>query len=347
MSGPKPAESEAARSTPLGLYDQPRPPSVTAIEIVAVALSILWLGGALLFFMLVPGDGDTSVDSLRFLMTMLAIFMPVGMIWVAATAARASRVMREESHRLQAAIDAIRQAYLAQNQRGALSMEPSVQKKLDEIVEATRKAETALAIFSSVREREAAAVPRAMAPAPSAPAPTGEDGQTSLELGTPAEALVPPPPASDFIRALNFPETAEDEEGFAALRRALRDRKSAQLIQASQDVLTLLSQDGIYMDDLRPDMARADVWRQFAKGVRGRAVAPLGGVRDRSSLALTAARMKQDPIFRDAAHHFLRKFDHMFAEFEAEASDADIQALGDTRTARAFMLLGRVAGTFD
>ena len=346
MSGPKPAESEAARSTPLGLYDQPRPPSVTAIEIVAVALSILWLGGALLFFMLLPGDGDNSVDSLRFLMTMLAIFMPVGMIWVAATAARASRVMREESHRLQAAIDAIRQAYLSQNQRGAMAMDPSVQKKLDEIAEATRKAETALAIFSSVREREAAAVPRTAVPA-SPVVMTGDDGQTSLELGTPAEALVPPPPMSDFIRALNFPETAEDEEGFAALRRALRDRKSAQLIQASQDVLTLLSQEGIYMDDLRPDMARPDVWRQFAKGVRGRAVAPLGGVRDRSSLALTAARMKQDPIFRDAAHHFLRKFDHMFAEFEAEATDADIQGLGDTRTARAFMLLGRVAGTFD
>ena len=81
--------------------------------------------------------------------------------------------------------------------------------------------------------------------------------------------------------------------------------------------------------------------------MRGRAVAPLGGIRDRSSLALTAARMKQDPIFRDAAHHFLRKFDHTFAEFEAEASDAEISALGDTRTARAFMLLGRVAGTFD
>ena len=80
---------------------------------------------------------------------------------------------------------------------------------------------------------------------------------------------------------------------------------------------------------------------------RGRAIASLGGVHDRSSLALSAGRMKQDPIFRDAAHHFLRLFDRMFAEFETTASDADISALSDTRTARAFMLLGRVAGTFD
>ena len=57
--------------------------------------------------------------------------------------------------------------------------------------------------------------------------------------------------------------------------------------------------------------------------------------------------MKQDPIFRDAAHHFLRKFDAMLAEFEPTASDGDLTALSDTRTARAFMLLGRVTGTFS
>ena len=101
------------------------------------------------------------------------------------------------------------------------------------------------------------------------------------------------------------------------------------------------------MDDLRPDRARPEIWRQFAQGTRGRAVAPLGGVRDRTSLALAAGRMKQDPIFRDAAHHFLRLFDKTFAEFETRASDAEISGLSDTRTARAFMLLGRVAGTFD
>mgnify|MGYP006981782492 FL=1 len=70
-------------------------------------------------------------------------------------------------------------------------------------------------------------------------------------------------------------------------------------------------------------------------------------MRDRASLARSSARMKQDPLFRDRAHHFLRCFDQMFTRFEAEATDAEISALSDTRTARAFMLLGRVAGTFD
>jgi len=57
--------------------------------------------------------------------------------------------------------------------------------------------------------------------------------------------------------------------------------------------------------------------------------------------------MRQDPVFRDVAHHFLRRFDRAFAAFERAADDAEIAALAETRTARAFMLLGRVAGTFD
>lgn len=341
MSGPTP-DQETAQPTPLGIYDKPNRSAITGIELVAIVLSVLWLGGSLMFFVFVPGAGTENVDGMRFLMTMLAIFMPVAMIWVAATATRAAKVMRDESQRLQAAIDAIRQAYVAQQQRGTIGSGPSVSRKLDEIAAATRKTETALATFHTSRRDPARTLTRPLATV------TNETGdQGSLPLGTPAEDLSPPLSTDDFIRALNFPETVEDEEGFAALRRALRDRKSSQLIQAAQDVLTLLSQDGIYMDDLRPDMARPEIWRQFAQGTRGRAVAALGGVRDRTSLALTSGRMKQDPIFRDAAHHFLRLFDRTFAEFEPQASDADISALAETRTVRAFMLLGRVTGTFD
>ncbi len=330
MSEPTP-EQEPERPTSLGIYDKPSRPAVTEIEIAAIVLSVIWLVVSVVFLVL-PGQTQGG----GFVVTLLAVFMPVAMIWVAATAMRASRVMREESERLQTAIDAIRQTYVIQQQRAASTYEPTVSKKLDEIAEATKKTETALATFSTKRTEPARAATS-----------NGTGDQTTLELGTQAEDIAPPLSTDIFIRALNFPETQDDTEGFNALRLALKDRKTAQLVQASQDVLTLLSQEGIYMDDLRPDMARPEVWRQFAQGARGRSVAALGGIRDRSSLALTAARMKQDPIFRDAAHHFLRRFDHMIVAFEPEASDADLTALGETRTARAFMLLGRVAGTFD
>ncbi len=326
--------AERARQTPLGIYDKPSPAPITGIEIGAILLSAVWLGGALVLYLVSPDDQVDMFVSLRFAMTMLTVFMPVALIWVAAAAIRSNLMIRAESQRLQAAIDGLRQAYVTQAQRGAQASNAALPRRPEEPAAPDRKGEADAAGPSTRR-----------AP-PTAPAEPQAD-QRSLPLETPAEALAPPLERHDFIRALNFPETAEDEAGFDALRRALKDRRAAQLIQASQDVLTLLSQEGIYMDDLSPDMARPEVWRQFAQGLRGREIAALGGVHDRAVLAQTAGRMKRDPIFRDVAHHFLRLYDRMFADFETDATDADISALADTRTTRAFMLLGRVAGTFD
>jgi hypothetical protein len=313
-------------------------------DFVAAGLSLLWIVFAAIFFVTAPQD-DAAIerfDSLRFMMTILAVFLPVALIWVAALAMRSSRIVREESRRLQAAVDAMRQTYVADRQAGGgTTLQPTVERRLNEIAQATQKTESALATFASSRD----ATPTRTTTEPKVTPST--DDQTTLALGTTTEDITPPLPTPDLIRALNFPDNAEDVEGFAALRRALKDRKASQLIQASQDVLTLLSQDGIYMDDLRPDRARPEVWRRFSRGERGRPVAALGGIRDRSSLALSSGRMREDTIFRDAAHHFLRRFDQMLVSFEEIASDEELAALSETRTARAFMLLGRVTGTFD
>lgn len=331
---------EGPKKIELGVYQRPDDaPRITATEMIAAVLSLFWLALTIGYFLIV-GKGTDDFDSIRFVMMLIAIFMPVAMIWVGALAVRASVTMREESRCLQAAISAMRQSYLAQQHGGTASS--SVEKKLEEIVAAQRKTESTLAMFTSIRPGTTPPEDKLAIPSPAL-----IEEQASLALGTPSESLAPPLSVADFIKALNFPETAEDKEGFRALRRALSDRKVSQLVHAAQDVLTLLSQDGIYMDDLRPDRAKPEVWRRFATGERGHSVAPLGGVRDRSSLALASGRMKQDAVFRDAVHHFLRKFDKTFAEFEHTATDEEISALSDTRTARAFMLLGRVTGTFD
>lgn len=345
------SEPEEEKTLDLGIYSRAVERSgLSPTEVIAVILSALWLLSVTLFLVFAGGSSDGTgprVDTLRFVMTLIAVFMPIALIWVAASAARSSRIMKEESARLQAAINAMRHSYLQQQQASSTGMKPTLERKLEEIAAAQRKTDAAIATFTSIRPTaaETAAAEQKAALAKKAP-PVGQE-QASLALGTPSEALAPPLSIEDFIRALHFPETADDKEGFRALRRALQDRHVSQLVQAAQDVLTLLSQDGIYMDDLRPDRARPEIWRKFARGERGKSVATLGGVRDRSSLALAAGRMRQDPIFRDAVHHFLRKFDHTFAGFEANASDQEIAELMDTRTARAFMLLGRVTGTFD
>lgn len=335
-------DQQGSQHVELGVYQRPAEDTrITATEIIAGVLSLVWLAMSAGFFLIVDGgENDAPFDSIRFVMVLIAVFMPVAMIWVGALAVRASTTMREESRRLEAAISAMRSSYLSQQNAGASSQ--TVEKKLEEIVAAQRKTETALAMFTSVRPQATPAEDKLAIPAPAT-----SDQQGMLALGTPSEALAPPLSVADFIKALNFPETTEDKEGFRALRRALSDRNISQLVHAAQDVLTLLSQDGIYMDDLTPDRARPEVWRKFAGGERGVAVAALGGVRDRSSLALASSRMKQDAIFRDAVHHFLRKFDKTLAEFETTATDEEIAALSNTRTARAFMLLGRVTGTFD
>jgi hypothetical protein len=338
----------------LGLYAMEAPQRrITGIEVIALALSLLWLA-VIGLFVLGGGGGEDAAASAEAgaggmidnILTGLAVLMPVALIWVAATAARTAKVLREEAARLQASIDAMRAAYVDQQQNAALDLKPAVVQKLDELVEAQRNAQVPPLQFSSLRALPPAEQRAAVAAAAAAAAGgTGDAPQPALALNTPLENE--PISVADFIKALNFPENEHDKEGFRTLRRALEDRSTERLIRASQDVLTLLSQDGIYMDDLRPDRARPEIWRRFAQGERGRAIAALGGIRDRSSLVLASGRMKKDPVFRDAAHHFLRHFDRTFMEFEKNASDAEIVELADTRTARAFMLLGRVTGTFD
>ncbi|RME15322.1 MAG: hypothetical protein D6801_07635 [Alphaproteobacteria bacterium] len=318
-------------------------------EVMALVLSVLWLLGCVAYFIFAGANPEKAPDALRFVVTLVAVALPVAVLWLAASAARSARIMREESARLQAALNAMRQSFVEAQHAHVLGQRPlDLTRKLEEIAEKQQRTEDALATFVSARPamESRLAPPRPMKTVPEPAAAETADGQPELALETGAAPASAPVSPDDLIRAINFPENAEDEAGFAALRRALADRKVASLIQAAQDVLTLLAQDGIYMDDLRPDIARPEVWRRFAAGERGRAVAPLGGIRDRSSLALTAGRMREDPIFRDAAHHFLRRFDEMLVAVEPDLSDEQLARFGTTRTARAFMLIGRVTHTF-
>ena len=321
-------------------FDKRQASGLSLPEIIGYVLAVLWIVFSLFLFFSKRLNSDSML-----LNQLLVVFMPFALICLSLIIMRTSRVIREETQLLQAAIDALRKTYMDQQKlNGQTHPDTFVLRRLDEISATQRKIQNAVTMFNTERVTSRQ---RSISDLQDAYHPNEKDNQKSLELGTNADDLKDPLSIDDFIKALNFPDTAEDEEGFAALRRGLRDRETAILIQASQDVLTLLSQDGIYMDDLRPDMARPDAWRRFAQGERGREIAVLGGIRDRSSLALTNGRMKQDTIFRNTVHHFLRQFDKVFAQFEDRATDADLSAFSDTRTARAFMLVGRVTGTFD
>ncbi len=342
----KPARDLPKGDTGLGqsrLAQSDAPPK-RGMEIAGVALSLVWVILILVYVLITPPGSETR--TLGLVMTLLMVFLPIALIWAVVITLRSIRELRAEAGRLQATVNAMRSSYVQAQAQGS-GMKSSVEKKIDEIAASTKEAQTVLATFTSRRDTSLSVPSADRKAALVTPRPEPAAEEPTLALGTPAEDFRPPLSVADFIRALQFPETPEDREGFRALRLALEDRTSAKLIRAAQDVLTLLSQDGIYMDDLQPDMCHPELWRRFAGGERGRSIAALGGIRDRTSLALTATRMKTDPVFRDAAHHFLRSFDKTVAAFEPNASDAELADLADTRTARAFMLFGRVTGTFD
>ena len=127
------SEENQQTAIDLGIYSKAIERSgMTSTEVIALVLSIVWLLGVTMFFVFAGGTGDgpaPKVDSLRFVMTLIAVFMPIALIWVAASAARSSRIMKEESARLQAAINAMRHSYLQQQQSGAMGVKPSFERK--------------------------------------------------------------------------------------------------------------------------------------------------------------------------------------------------------------------------
>ncbi|MEM7641810.1 MAG: hypothetical protein AAF366_04720 [Pseudomonadota bacterium] len=310
------------------------------MERLALLVSLGWLALVAWFFLTMDPDQVrlSRADPLGFVMTILGVFLPVALIWIAMAAARTARTLREESARLQAAIDAMRLSYVETQQGTATALRREVEERIAEVA----KAQATLGAEMASLATSAAAPP--VIEAPARPAPPAPQQVLALE---PADSVEPEDlAAEDFIKALNFPDNDRDQEGFRVLRAALDHHPTADLVKAAQDVLTLLSQDGIYMDDLAIHRPDATVWRAFAAGARGTTVSDLAGVRDRSSLALTTGRMKNDAVFRDASHQFLRIFDKVFARFADTATDPEIARFGDTRTARAFMLIGKVAGSF-
>ncbi len=335
-----------------------RPRKASPAEIGTFVFAVVWVLFCAVFFFGLGGSGgtggtggETEKNGIGFVLVVASVLVPVAVVWLAVASVRSARIVTDESERLQASMSAMRKVLIEVQEFQALNPPPR-----DE--QTPRIGSDDIPAFTSSRQRgTTAATPEpepetmrdvspASEPEAAAPEKVPQDNQPDLGLDAGADKT-PKVDIDDLIRAINFPENAEDEAGFEALRRTLVDRKVATLIQAAQDVLTLLSQDGIYMDDLEPSPAPPGAWRAFARGTRGQSVAALAGINDRSSLALSAGRMKSDETFRDAALHFLREYDAVLAEAEPRMNDAQIDRFATTRTSRAFMLLGRVTGAFE
>lgn len=304
--------------------------------LIGLAAALGWIG---LWVVLIRDAADIgSVGSV------LSLGVPLAFIALAVFFAVTLKTLRQQAHDMRTEIDHIRAAQSAAQVPVVAPADPTLRPAED--VKASPAAQDTAAPPDSEAEAPVQFASTRHMPHPQTHAATAK-GEAQGSLALTSDPLPPPLQMEDLIRALHFPETAEDVEGFRAMRRALRDHRAGQVIQASQDVLTLLSQSGIYMDDLAPDRAHPALWRRFAQGERGGAMSPLGGVRDAEFLDTCGTRIREDAVFRDVTHHFLRRFDRLLAEIEPDLSDQELAYLTDTRTARAFMLLGRSIGLFD
>lgn len=338
----RPAERAAMRSSRSDISEMgsPDPTPRTARRargldphIARVLALVIWMISGLGFAAI---SDFATMDALTLAALALACFMPAVVVSLGLLVAAATWSLSHETRHLQGTIDELRQSLL-QGEAATAPRAVQGRAEMDDLKAAKAEAETELAMFFSQRTR----------PQPDAAAPVPLPDQPQLFVEAPGQVSEALPDPDDLIRALNFPETEDDVAGFASMRVALANPRMSPLIRSAQDVLTRLAQEGIYMDDLRPDRARTEFWRAFAQGARGPLIAPLGGIRDRSCLAITSGRMRSDPEFRAAVHLFLREFDRVFAAFEPLADDNQITALAETRSARAFMLLGRVSGVFS
>ncbi|MCC5993073.1 MAG: hypothetical protein JJT99_11160 [Rhodobacteraceae bacterium] len=318
-------------SSPKPLAPQHRRAGLNAAQ-ARVLVVMVWLLAGVGYFWIVD---FAAMDRVMILLLAVALVLPALLISIALGLAVTAAQLCRDIIELQRSSDELRRL-TSEDMPRSLPLSPVAQSRIDALAAAQLQTDSRLALFVShrakTRDSRAGQLP--------------QDAQPLLALGGLGQADADSPSPAELIRALHFPEDENDQDGFDALRKALGDARIAPLISAAQEVLTRLAQEGIYMDDLRPDRARPELWRAFAQGTRGPLVAALGGIRDRSCLALTAGRMRNDPEFRRAAHLFLREFDRVFAAFEQQADDAQMAAMADTRSARAFMLLGRVSGVF-
>ena len=274
---------------------------------------------------------------------LVTLIVPIILFWLVAQLSQQSPVPTQIQHISSAdEIDSMLRAALT-------PIEPrfdQFDKALAEHAKQTRSIAESLAVIairlSTIRPASAA-----QTATPIADQPDPEPDQDQLPLVSTQSQSAIGPTMPDIIRAANFPNNDNDFAAVNAIKQALKNRNMAQLLQAAEDMLNLLAQDGIYMDDLHVAASSAVQWRAFAAGKRGADVASVGAIHDEAALKKTRARSRKDQIYRDTALHFQRKFDVILGDFARHGSDAEILALANTRTGRAFMLMARVSGTFD
>lgn len=337
-----------------------RPDPATLAAGVASALWLAAVGAYALGLFAGAAEAGAPPVGLSAALLLIAAAVPVALFLAVAALLGRAQALRDETAALRAALSS-REPERADNgltpamartateaaRAAAAETARALSARLDRIEAALTETREGVAAICTLAGREAEGARAEKKTEPQRPeAPVG---QPALPFSEPeARPSARPIAWRDIVRALDFPRSDNDAEGFAAMRAALRDPEFAKVLQAAEDVLTILAADGLHMEDVRPDPAPLTAWRAYAEGARGAAAAAIGGVRDPDVVAAARARMRSDPIFRDACLVFVRRWNGVVARVFRELGDDPVMLeVADTRSGRAFMLAARAMGAFD
>ncbi|WP_312528564.1 hypothetical protein [Paracoccus sp. (in: a-proteobacteria)] len=274
------------------------------LVLLGAGASVCWLLLVCLFAYFGP-SAESASSGIGRLLGFVGVVMPIALIWLAVGLGRSIASLQAEAAELRASV-----ALLGRD--GDIPAAPTIRHIPSPPRAATAKPEAASAAASGA-----------------------------------ADSLDPPPLALDeyeLISAINFPNGPEDEDAIAALRKALADPELARLIRAAQDVVTLLSKRGVFMEELYTREPDPEGWRRFTAGARGAAVAGLALDVDAQFLDTASEMIRFDEVFRDVAQHFLRRFDKLLCRAAPELDDRLLLAMTYTRSGRAFTLLAQATG---
>ena len=328
----------------LGIYGKQNKSNSTVIDIITILISLLWVIFSVFFLTFERDQTYNEFGNIGFLLNCFAVFIPIVVLVTFSIVLKTSAKLKSEVLKLQTEIDAMRRTYVTQQQVSGLTVKPGIEKKLNEIEAAQKKTQSEMAKFSTRRESndflyEKVAIIKN--------APSFKKNEPLLPLDVQEVVESSSILIDDFIKAADLPDSANDEEGLGALKRALQDRDLAKLLHATQDSLKILSQEGIYIDALDVKPGEITLWRDFGKGKRGKKLSGIINFSNKDILEEANLRFKTDTVFKDVVHHFLRQFDSVFTEFNNNASDDDISDFSTTRTAKTFLILAFITGTFE
>lgn len=262
----------------------------------------------------------------------IAILSLLAFIWVTMTSRRSFKAIHREIVPIKQAVEELRKAVQSQEspQPDRFQLEQGDAKPIDQ--------QLAISI-SNLALAEESDGPEAAASPVVAPPLAAEDPGREPEPATKEEDTNSLLESQYLIRALNFPNDEHDTIGFEIMRRAFGDRSVQSVMAASHNILTMLSQDGIYVDDLPPSRIPAEAWRGIARRERSEVIESFEVTRDPAMLAVIKDRLHDDIEFRDGGQHLVVHFQQLLVTFEAQLTDTNFLELGETRTARAFLLL--------